>query len=181
MKTLLMKKKWIIFVALLCIAIVVSHVIIDSQKKKEYEEKYSEAFIDLFVTERNEVLRLYEAIGKVIEIPSDRNYEDAYAIACETENTCKTKYAKMTNLKGIIIYAQSYYSTFYRDVKAVLSTKTDATELQDVYGLFGKIISLYDKHSNPMTARDKIEEMNQFFTSLMALNEEMNLINRILQ
>lgn len=171
-----MRKKLIWVVSLLLVfAVICSCAIYKNIQKQHQREKYDKAFIELFVTERNEVFLLYETIGLTIENPSQENYNKALDIAIKTENVCCETYGKISNIAPTYGAGLVYYATFYRDIKSLLSSSCDIRKLNDIYIVLEEIISLYDSHSNPVDSTGKFKAISKFYESLSLLNEKMNL------
>lgn len=145
----------------------------------QYEKKYENLRIEIFVDERNAVFQLYEAIGLLISHSSDMNYETAYEVAVLTEDVCVQTYWKATDLVNTHANHLVYYSTFYRDVKKLLELKCSEEKLQKIYEILEKILMLYDGYSNPIETKEKIKEMDNFYYKLSRMQEEMNLYQLI--
>lgn len=167
------KKRVIIFwvVAMVILLYVANNMI----EEKKYEEKYGDAFVTLFVTERNEVFFLYQAVGQIIELSDDESYENALAVAKKTEQVCMQTYGESINIGVVYNQTTVYYSTFYRDVKAALESKCDREQLQQMYDLLGEIIVLYDEYSNSVMTVDKRNAMVDFYEAIGLMNEELCL------
>lgn len=171
-----MRKKLIWVVSLLLVfAVICSCTIYKTIHMQKRQENYNNAFIELFVTERNEVFLLYETIGSTIENPSQENYKKALDVAIKTENVCCETYGKLSDIVPTYGAGLVYYATFYRDIKTLLSSSCEKKELNNIYELLEEIISLYDAHSNPVDSTGKFKAIGQFYESLSLLNEKMNL------
>ena len=140
-----MRKKLIWVVSLLLVfAVICSCTIYKTIHMQKRQENYNNAFIELFVTERNEVFLLYETIGSTIENPSQENYKKALDVAIKTENVCCETYGKLSDIVPTYGAGLVYYATFYRDIKTLLSSSCEKKELNNIYELLEEIISLYD-------------------------------------
>ncbi len=171
-----MRKKLIWVIGLILVfAVICSCIIYKTIEKQRQQDKYNNAFIELFVTERNEVFLLYETIGLTIEKPTQENYNKALDVAIKTENVCCETYGKLSDIAPTYGAGLVYYATFYRDIKTLLSSSCDIKELNDIYIVLEEIISLYDAHSNPVDSTGKFKAISQFYKSLTLLNEKMNL------
>lgn len=169
-----MKKKIICAVILLLVvSVIASCAIYKTVQKKQQEKMYNDAFTELFVNERNGVFSLYEAIGITIENPTEENYNKALNTAIKTEKICGETFGKICNMVPTYGAELVYYATFYRDVKATLSSKGDLEELNGIYELLGKITALYDSYSNSENISDNSKKISEFYKSLSLLNEEM--------
>ena len=171
-----MKNKKIIFVCFLVMVLIILLYIANGFRQEAlYEEKYNSAFIELFVTERNEVFSLYKAVEKTMESPEDKNYENALMIAKQTEQICVQTFGASKNIGVVYIDGNVYYSTFYRDIKVALESRCDARDLEEMYRLLGEIIALYDGHSNPADTDGKRVAMIEFYNAISLMNEELSL------
>ncbi len=177
-----MRKKAVWIISLLLVVVLIgSSVIRDVVQKQKREKKYNDAFNELFVTERNEVYLLYEAIAAAIKTPDKEHYDNAYNVAVRTEQICRQVFSDLSD--DVTTYGAGlvYYTTFYRDIKAAITSNCDTDVLRDIYELLGKILSLYDApYSKPVETKDKMKAVRQFYESLSLLNEDMELCNTIL-
>lgn len=171
-----MKKKVIIIGLISLVAIIISIVTVDKIiKDKNYENQCNEAFNDLFVTERNQVFTLYQAVGEAIEsktLDNDR-YRELLEIAVKTETVCCDTFGKLSDLVETYGAGLVYYATFYRDVKSYLTRQCGVDELQDIYTLLDEIILLYDDHPITATYNEKLKAVSEFYYSLSLRNEDL--------
>lgn len=171
-----MKKKTIFILAFICSIIIVISLGITGKiiKDAEYDRQCDEAFDSLFVTERNEVFKLYRAIGETVESkPLDkRHYQALLEITNTTEAVCMQTFGKLSDTVGTFGAGLVYYGTFYRDIRSLLSNECGENELQNIYAVLGEIIALYDEHSQNAESSDKLSVISGFYYSLSLRNEE---------
>ena len=172
-----MKKKTIVLCGILAVfvALIAGSIVDNVLTRKHYEEQYNDAYIALFVTERNEVVFLYQSINQTIDTPNDENYAQSLEIVNQTEKACMLTYASNSNIVETYGAGTFYYATFFRDIKAAL-TECSINELLNISSLLSEIISLYDSHSNSVTVSEKIKSMEEFYKSLSMLNDKMKNI-----
>lgn len=174
-----MKKKAVLIVILSSVVVLVIFCsIYNVVQKQKYTDKYNNAFIALFVTERNAVYSLYEAINTAIETPDQEHYDIALNFATEAERICGQIYGDLSDDVATYGAGLVYYATFYRDIKSAINSNCDVDMLEHIHELLGEILLLYDAHSNPVETTGKIEAITQFYESLSLLNDDMmNLLN----
>ena len=172
-----MKKKWVITLMIAVGASLLASYHLSEMVKDRKHDKAIEDAYEFFEAERDEVYRLSEAIKQVIETPNAENYRNAYEAAVKTEAVCRQTKGKIENSVKIggDAAASTYYSTFYRDIKAGLNDQCGTEDLQLIHQLLEKIISYYDGNSVPRTVKEKTNVMLKFHQSLLLIDEELKL------
>ena len=171
-----MKRRWIWWIIILSLlAIIGSYLVCRAVDKQREQEQYERACAALFVTERDAVSRLYEAVGAAVAQPTQENYSTALTVAADTERVCGETFDELCNMVPTYGVELVYYATFYRDVKVVLSANEDTAALDDLHGLLEEIISLYDLHREDGDLIGEYKSISQFYESLSLLNEKMML------
>ena len=166
------RSKFVTAIFLASIILVIGLFIGSIVKKQRQKDLYNKAFIRLFVTERNEVLLLYEAIDSLIASPDKEHYDKALSVAVKTEEVCCGTYMELSRLTPTYGAELVYYATFYRDIKYALKSRNTEI-LNHIHNLLNDIIKLYDDSSNPENYSNEFEAMGRFYKSLSLLNEEM--------
>lgn len=177
-----MKKKWVItLMIVLGASLLASYHFSEMVKDRKHDKAIEDAY-EFFEAERGEVYRLSEAIKQVSETPNEENYRNAYEAAVKTETVCMQTRGKIADLVkiGRDAAASTYYSTFYRDIKAGLKDQCGTDDLQHIHRLLEKIVSYYDGDSVPKTIEEKTNVMLHFYQSLWLIDEELKLCLTIL-
>ena len=171
MKTKTQKTVLIIILAVI-IAMIAYFTISNAIETRRYEERCSNAYTALFITEKTEVVKLHEAIAQAIETPDDEHYALALETAENTETVCMETFGNSSDIIGTYGSILNYYATFYRDVKFALSERLDPSELQQINDLIAEIITLYNAPSDSTTVNEKISAVTAFHNSVYVLLED---------
>lgn len=170
-----MKRKTIILVLVIsAIFIVISYNVINNIiEKKEFENSCNKAYTDLFVTERGQVMELYEGFGHAVKDPNEEQYAKLLETAVVTEMVCEQTFGQNSDLAGTYGAGLVYYATFYRDIKSQLSKKCNTEVLQRIYDLLGEITALYDHDPDVTDPSEQLKAVSRFYYSISLLNEDM--------
>ena len=166
-------KVTVFIVILIIIAAIITAVCINNKiMQNEYDRKIADGFNALFVTEKDQVNILYNAIGNALELQDSSVYGELYDIIEETEELCMRTAGNNSDIADVYGARLVYYTTFYRDLRqSVRGENTD--DLKKIYDFYGEITALYDKHSHDPDTEGKIAEMTEFYKSVSTLNEDM--------
>ena len=152
--------------------------IYEKYQENSYQETYNNAYLKLFVEERNEVFKLYEEIASLLETPTESQYKKVYETTDEVEWICRDIFfLEMQSLVTTYGAGLGYYSCFFRDVKSAAESGFDTSKFLLIYDMLEKILRLYDDNSNPIEVSDKIKEMENFYQEISLLNEELEELN----
>lgn len=162
----------VIIIAIVTVALISYDIISRAVENKRQEDKADTAYTALFVTEKDEVVKLHEAIAQLIETPDDEHYSAALETAENTETICMQTFGRNSNIVATFGAVLNYYSTFYRDIKFALSEQLDPSELQPLNDLLSEIISLYNVPAAPSAAQEKFKAAENFYNSVYLLIED---------
>ena len=170
-----MKRKTIILVLVIsAIFIVISYNVVNNViEKKEFENSCNKAYNDLFVTERTQVIELYEGFGLAVKDPSEEQYVKLLETAAAAEAVCVQTYGQNSDIAVTYGAGLVYYGTFYRDIKSQLSKNCGTEVLQGIYDLLGEITALYNYDPNITDPNEQLRAVSEFYRSISLLNEDM--------
>lgn len=173
------KTKITVFIVIFIViaAIITADCIKNIILQNEYNRKIDDGFNALFVTEREQVNILYNAIGNALKLQDSAVYDELFDITEETEELCMRTAGNNSDIVAVYGARLVYYGTFYRDIRqSVRGENTD--DLKKIYDFYGEITALYDKHSENPDTEGKIAEMTEFYKSVSTLNEDMLELNK---
>lgn len=163
--------KIVIVIAIVIVALIAYDIISRAIESKRQEDNADTVYNALFVSEKAEVVKLHEAIARAIETSDEEHYALALETAENTETICMQTFGNNSNTVTTFGAGLNYYSTFYRDVKFVLSEHRDPSELQSLNDLISEIITLYNAHADPSSAHEKFKAAENFYNSVYLLLE----------
>lgn len=144
--------------------------------RDEYDKKIDDGFNALFVTEREQVNILYNAIGNTLDFPDEADFDGLFELTEETEELCMQTAGNNSDIVEVYGARLIYYATFYRDIRQAIEHE-NMDDLRTIYDFYVKITALYDKHSKDLTTYGKIVEMTEFYQSVSLLNNDMLELN----
>lgn len=170
-----MKKKTIILLLVIsAIFIVISYNVVNNIiEKKEFDNSCNKAYTDLFVTERDQVIELYECFGRAVKDLGEEQYAKLLETTVVTETICEQTFGQNSDLAGTYGAGLVYYGTFYRDIKSQLSKNCGTEVLQRIYDLLGEITALYNYDPNITDPNEQLRAVSEFYRSISLLNENM--------
>ena len=176
-----MGKKIIIIVGILVLLVLIGVPSIKSLVTRKNHEKSIEIMYDaLFTNERD----LVDAMNHNIKLGIEQ--QEFYRITIMDSvylayNECQNNLDKLDELglTGLSNQArtQTYYTTFYRDIKQMVLNQYDSKTLADLEMTLGKVMGLYNRHSNPDETEKKEEEIREFYYEINKLREELQNIS----
>lgn len=144
---------------------------------KRTNKEYRQVYKDIFVTERDGVYALYEALGDAVAHPDEAHYAAALKAAEDAEEICLHTFGKvqLDFYPEVAIYGagHTYYATFYRDVKARLRNGCEPEVLGQMRVVFQDILTLYDAPAEPSKTREIISAIDQFYYGLTTLGDKL--------
>ena len=139
----------------------------NSYVTSKYNDSYQEAYQNLFMTEREKVQKLGDALNLALETPGEEQIAGVVQAMESVDQVCKQSLDELSGLPQMELLGTEdlYYGVFFPAIERA-ARQENVGKLQELSEALNQILPLYEDYTNPEDTYDKKREMQLFYSKL---------------
>ncbi len=147
--------------------LIVADFFYNSYVTSKYNDSYQEAYQNLFVTEKEEVQKLGDALDLALESSGEEQTAGVVQAMESVDKVCKQSLEEISGLPQMELLGTEnlYYGVFFPAIERA-AKQGDLGKLKELSEVLHQILPLYEEYTNPEDTYDKKREMQLFYSKL---------------